>query len=189
MASASPTRCAAIQNTRRRSSSSPDIWPGTSMTSAAKSRHLAFTIIARSSSSARSNAQTRSRNWPRLTDLPVEALKRTFEDVRRYAAGEKPDPLGRDFTKQPPLAAPYLAAKINGALFHTQGGSGHRHAGACAARSTERPCRTSLPEAARRVASRARRPGVTCPATAFCRRRSSDASPAFRRRGFLAAYS
>ena len=57
-----------------------------------------------------------------LTDLPSKTLARTFEDVARYAAGEKPDPLGRDFTKQPPLRAPYLAAKINGALFHTQGG-------------------------------------------------------------------
>lgn len=57
-----------------------------------------------------------------VTDLPVEALKRTMEEVKDYAAGAKPDPLGRDFTQQPPLAAPYLAAKINGALFHTQGG-------------------------------------------------------------------
>ena len=57
-----------------------------------------------------------------MTDLPVEALKRTMEEVKDYAAGAKPDPLGRDFTQQPPLAAPYLAAKINGALFHTQGG-------------------------------------------------------------------
>ena len=57
-----------------------------------------------------------------LTDLPSKTLARTFEDVARYAAGEKPDPLGRDFTKQPPLRAPYLAAKVNGALFHTQGG-------------------------------------------------------------------
>lgn len=56
------------------------------------------------------------------TDLPVEALKRTLADVRRYAAGEIPDPLGRDFTRQPALEAPYLAAKVNGALFHTQGG-------------------------------------------------------------------
>ena len=45
-----------------------------------------------------------------------------MEDVSSYAAGEKPDPLGRDFTQQPPLSPPYLAAKINGALFHTQGG-------------------------------------------------------------------
>jgi fumarate reductase flavoprotein subunit len=57
-----------------------------------------------------------------LTDLPVEALMRTLDDVKSYASGEKQDPFGRDFTKQPPLSAPYLAAKVNGALFHTQGG-------------------------------------------------------------------
>ncbi|MCP8939457.1 FAD-dependent oxidoreductase [Alsobacter sp. SYSU M60028] len=57
-----------------------------------------------------------------LTELPLEALRRTLDEVRRYAAGEASDPLGRDFTTQPPLAPPYLAAKVNGALFHTQGG-------------------------------------------------------------------
>jgi fumarate reductase flavoprotein subunit len=57
-----------------------------------------------------------------LTDLPVETLKSTMADVRSYALGEKDDPLGRDFTKQPPLSPPYCAAKVNGALFHTQGG-------------------------------------------------------------------
>lgn len=57
-----------------------------------------------------------------LTDVPDMALKHTMDEVKNYSAGDKSDPLGRDFTKQPPLSAPYLAAKVNGALFHTQGG-------------------------------------------------------------------
>jgi fumarate reductase flavoprotein subunit len=36
--------------------------------------------------------------------------------------GELADPLGRDFTGRLPLAAPYHAVKVTGALFHTQGG-------------------------------------------------------------------
>lgn len=31
-------------------------------------------------------------------------------------------PFGRDFSGKPPLVAPYLCAKVTGALFHTQGG-------------------------------------------------------------------
>ncbi len=57
-----------------------------------------------------------------ITGLPLSALVRTIEEVRTYAAGGAQDPLGRNFTMQPPLSAPYLAAKVNGAVFHTQGG-------------------------------------------------------------------
>jgi fumarate reductase flavoprotein subunit len=57
-----------------------------------------------------------------VTGLPLDALKQTIGDVEAYARGEKADPLGRDFTRQPSIAAPYLAVKVNGALFHTQGG-------------------------------------------------------------------
>lgn len=57
-----------------------------------------------------------------LTELPRDALGRTLADVTSYARSEARDPLGRDFSGQPPLSAPYLAVKVNGALFHTQGG-------------------------------------------------------------------
>lgn len=57
-----------------------------------------------------------------VTGLPLDALRKTLADVAAYARGEKQDPLGRDFTTNPPLAAPYRAARVTGALFHTQGG-------------------------------------------------------------------
>ena len=38
------------------------------------------------------------------------------------AAGGAADRFGRDFTGNAPLSAPYRAAKVTGALFHTQGG-------------------------------------------------------------------
>jgi fumarate reductase flavoprotein subunit len=56
------------------------------------------------------------------TGLPAAALKETFADVESCAKGEKTDPLGRDFKGRPLLAPPFLACKVNGALFHTQGG-------------------------------------------------------------------
>lgn len=54
--------------------------------------------------------------------LPAERLAATFDQVRDYAAGAAHDPFGRDFTGKPPLAPPYHAIKVTGALFHTQGG-------------------------------------------------------------------
>src|SRR5690606_5244929 len=45
-----------------------------------------------------------------------------FRQVRDAVAGARPDPFGRDFSGVPPLAPPFLAAKVRGALFHTQGG-------------------------------------------------------------------
>jgi len=54
--------------------------------------------------------------------LPADGLRTTLADVARCAAGEKRDRFGRDFTAKPPLAAPYYAVKVTGALFHTQGG-------------------------------------------------------------------
>jgi fumarate reductase flavoprotein subunit len=42
--------------------------------------------------------------------------------VAAYVAGEGSDPFGRVFTGKPPLTAPFRAAKVTGALFHTQGG-------------------------------------------------------------------
>ena len=56
------------------------------------------------------------------TGLPLNALKQTLEDTEAMVKGEKPCPFGRNFTGKPPLTAPYFAARVNGALFHTQGG-------------------------------------------------------------------
>lgn len=49
-------------------------------------------------------------------------LKASVADVERHVLGETKDPFGRDFTGKPLLAAPFYAAKVTGALFHTQGG-------------------------------------------------------------------
>jgi fumarate reductase flavoprotein subunit len=54
--------------------------------------------------------------------LPPDRLAATFRQVERCATGEARDPFGRDFTGKPPLAPPYRAIKVTGALFHTQGG-------------------------------------------------------------------
>lgn len=54
--------------------------------------------------------------------LPAKALADSLDQVRRLAAGEGRDDFGRDFTRKPPLAPPFCAAKVTGALFHTQGG-------------------------------------------------------------------
>jgi len=56
------------------------------------------------------------------TGLPLEALKQTITDTEAMVSGQKTCPFGRDFTGKPPLTAPYFAARVNGALFHTQGG-------------------------------------------------------------------
>ncbi len=57
-----------------------------------------------------------------VTGLPLPALRRTFAQVAACVAGTATDPYGRDFTVTPPLAPPFRAAKVTGALFHTQGG-------------------------------------------------------------------
>lgn len=56
------------------------------------------------------------------TGLPLDALSQTLTDVAAMVQGERTDPFGRDFSGKPVLAAPYRAAKVTGALFHTQGG-------------------------------------------------------------------
>lgn len=58
----------------------------------------------------------------RLTGLPEDALQATFSAVERSTLGAEPDALGRDFQGNPPLKPPFRAAKVTGALFHTQGG-------------------------------------------------------------------
>lgn len=54
--------------------------------------------------------------------VPEEALKKTFYDVKSYVASGQPDEFGRQFSKERDLKPPYIAVKVHGALFHTQGG-------------------------------------------------------------------
>ncbi len=58
----------------------------------------------------------------RFIGCGAAALRKTIDEVAAIARGETRCPFGRDFGKFPPLAPPYCAAKITGALFHTQGG-------------------------------------------------------------------
>ena len=58
------------------------------------------------------------------TGIDANALAQTMEQVRRAARGEIADTWGRDFSGRPELKAPYFAARVTGALFHTQGGLG-----------------------------------------------------------------
>jgi len=50
------------------------------------------------------------------------ALQQTMDENAEMCEGKREDPFGRNFAKHPPLAPPYYIAKIQGALFHTQGG-------------------------------------------------------------------
>lgn len=56
------------------------------------------------------------------TNLPLGPLSRTITEVEMCVQGAKPDVFGRDFTGKVPLRPPYRAARVTGALFHTQGG-------------------------------------------------------------------
>ena len=56
------------------------------------------------------------------TGLPADRLAMTFAAVEAFTRGTETDPFGRDFQRTRPLQAPYRAAKVTGALFHTQGG-------------------------------------------------------------------
>ena len=57
-----------------------------------------------------------------VAKLPAAALAATVAEVEHLTRGEATDAFGRDFTGKPPLAGPWHAAKVTGALFHTQGG-------------------------------------------------------------------
>ncbi len=54
--------------------------------------------------------------------LPAGALAATLSHAAACARGNTADPLGRDFTRTPALGRPLFAARVTGALFHTQGG-------------------------------------------------------------------
>lgn len=53
---------------------------------------------------------------------PTHVLAATLDHAVACTRGEASDPWARDFTGRPPLTPPYRAAKVTGALFHTQGG-------------------------------------------------------------------
>ena len=55
-------------------------------------------------------------------DVPAPALIATLDEVTRLAAGEGEDTFGRDFTGAPAIAPTYVAVRVTGTLFHTQGG-------------------------------------------------------------------
>ena len=57
-----------------------------------------------------------------VTGLPVEAVAAELEAVERAAQTGEPDRFGRKFSPEQLLQPPYYAVKVNGALFHTQGG-------------------------------------------------------------------
>lgn len=56
------------------------------------------------------------------TGLPAPALERTLAEVADLTRSGAPCPFGRRFAPRPPLAPPFHAARVTGALFHTQGG-------------------------------------------------------------------
>jgi fumarate reductase flavoprotein subunit len=58
----------------------------------------------------------------KLTRLPTAALAESCAVVAAMCEGALTDPFGRSFRPEHKLQAPYYAAKVTGALFHTQGG-------------------------------------------------------------------
>lgn len=57
-----------------------------------------------------------------LMSIPVAGLENTLEEVEQLASAGKQCPFGRVFESGHVLRAPFYAAKVKGALFHTQGG-------------------------------------------------------------------
>ena len=56
------------------------------------------------------------------TGLPAEPLRATLDELKSLCFDGMPDRFGRSFAGLEPLVAPFRAAKVTGALFHTQGG-------------------------------------------------------------------
>jgi fumarate reductase flavoprotein subunit len=54
--------------------------------------------------------------------LPPTALAQSFAEAAAARGAGKTDRFGRSFALAPPLAPPFKAVKVTGALFHTQGG-------------------------------------------------------------------
>ncbi|WP_284757147.1 FAD-dependent oxidoreductase [Agrobacterium sp. fls2-241-TYG-188a] len=57
-----------------------------------------------------------------VTGLSLDAIRDEFQAIEASVRAGVPDRFGRVFTQDQVLAAPYYAVKVNGALFHTQGG-------------------------------------------------------------------
>lgn len=57
-----------------------------------------------------------------VTGLPLATIREEFEAIETSARTGEPDRFGRSFTQDQTLSTPYYAVKVNGALFHTQGG-------------------------------------------------------------------
>lgn len=55
-------------------------------------------------------------------NVPEDRLRATFDRVETSRRAKAADGFGRDFAGSEPLAAPYCAVRVTGALFHTQGG-------------------------------------------------------------------
>ncbi len=71
------------------------------------------------------NAVLRAENVTALAALmqaPEAAMQATLAEVDRLKSSAGTDRFGRSFAGQPPLAPPYRAVRVTGALFHTQGG-------------------------------------------------------------------
>ena len=62
------------------------------------------------------------RELAQIMSIPPQALERTNQEVDGLRSGNGADRWGRDFRGTQPLAAPFCAVKVTGALFHTQGG-------------------------------------------------------------------
>ena len=60
----------------------------------------------------------------KIINVPADVLTSSIALSIDYANGNAKDPFGRDFGRNPPMSdnGPYYAAKVTGALFHTQGG-------------------------------------------------------------------
>jgi len=58
----------------------------------------------------------------RRLDLPPGSLAENFAEVDEAKRCGRKDRFGRSFAGRPPLAPPFKAVKVTGALFHTQGG-------------------------------------------------------------------
>jgi fumarate reductase flavoprotein subunit len=54
--------------------------------------------------------------------LPVDRLRASFDGVESHKRAGKRDAFGRDWSRGAPLAAPFCAVRVTGALFHSQGG-------------------------------------------------------------------
>lgn len=54
--------------------------------------------------------------------ISVATIREEFDAIETSARTGEPDRFGRIFTQDEVLQAPYYAVKVNGALFHTQGG-------------------------------------------------------------------